>query len=130
MKDERRRNDAEARLLIDTAEPFDNMVNIEDQVRLPVRAKEVDAVDEVIVPRESLEIFARYHWFHSIPLQPAAGLSIPALLDFEQKAADLNIEILATNLLFGVSNSRLSFLLSPMQAEMVAVVASLGVGNL
>ena len=61
MEDEGGRRDLELDTLVGAAEPFDDMVDVEHQVALPVVARgiaerQMQAIDMVVVPRQLLEV--------------------------------------------------------------------------
>ncbi len=53
---ERRRSDPELRAAVDATDPFDDVVDVEDEVGIPVPNGEVKPVDVVIVPGQVREV--------------------------------------------------------------------------
>ena len=62
MKDKCCRDNAKEHTLVNAADPLDNVVNVKNQVSLPLPAIEVNAVDKVVVPGELFEILTRDRW--------------------------------------------------------------------
>lgn len=53
---ERRRSDPELRAAVDATDPFDDVVDVEDEIGIPVPNGEVEPVDVVIVPGQVREV--------------------------------------------------------------------------